>query len=313
MLNNFVLPNGDKITVEQALNGEADKFAPRPLFKYLSRERTWTGRPSTTQLLNGNRYNVLRLVANWDMEIEGSLFAFLGTGVHKVLEEAGDLTEMHIEYKGITGTADLLSNDTLIDYKVFGSYAVARKLGVVKTGMKEIIGDDGLPVLRKRNSKYGCVGEPMTEPVYSLDPDKADLKNETLQLNLYRLGILEAGIEVKRLKLFVLVRDSNTTSARSRGVVQQYYYVDIPILDKGEVENYFFPKRDELNNVMKVAKRYIGKSNDKIVEGLRRIIPEACNPEEAWNGRRCEGYCPVANICKKFGNPYVADSELNNF
>ena len=114
-------------------------------------------------------------------------------------------------------------------------------------------------------------------------------ENEQLQLNDYRLKLEAAGYKVHVMQLEMVVREGGGWYAKNKFQLgQNHYLMEIPKLPDEEVRKYFETKRSELMRALKGEK------------------PRLCNAKESWNGRRCNGYCPVANACAQFGdNHYI--------
>jgi len=75
-----------------------------------------------------------------------------------------------------------------------------------------------------------------------------------------------------------------------------------------QVKTYFANKRAAL---LSSVEAYMGKMECMGVdtveemnerpdwETLKRFAPRRCNDRESWQGRRCQGFCPVAGTCRK--------------
>jgi hypothetical protein len=81
-------------------------------------------------------------------------------------------------------------------------------------------------------------------------------------------------------------------------------------------------RRDELVQVMEDTREIISGdyTNKEFLTAIKKSeikVPKPCNSDEAWEGRRCKGYCAFTEACKQFGNPYIAggnyDEELRDF
>jgi len=92
--------------------------------------RIWTGKPSTTQLLNPTRMEFLKITKDYAITPQERAFALLGTQHHRRLEIiAKKIAELEAEKKLSdninTGILDLLEPDNgkwiLTDYKTWGS------------------------------------------------------------------------------------------------------------------------------------------------------------------------------------------------
>ena len=104
----------------------------------------------------------------------------------------------------------------LIDYKTFGSYAVAKHLG------------------QKKDAEY----------------DRLKL---ALQLNNYRLMAQDIGFNVVELKAQITVRDGNTFSARNNKVDKNIYLLPIEIMPDDEVREYFLSKAYALKQALETG------------------------------------------------------------
>ena len=269
--------------------------------------REWTGTPSVTQLMNGTRMSFLQMTRPYALEPRSQAYSLLGSAHHKLLEDAakkelGMIPEQRVEHYGISGQLDNLTiNDdgtyTLLDYKTYGSFAVARLLGIV---MEERMTGE----FYKRSGKGYKAGDPKKRKVPVVIPTAADKKKETFQLNAYRFIFESAlGIKISKLELQVVVRDGNTMIARNRGVTEQIYYpVEIPMISDHVVTQYFGPRANEL-----VA--YIQKNHG--IPHSSQILPPVCTEEETWNGRRCISYCDVVEFCPE-GRARKHDAEMKN-
>ena len=266
----FICPDGGKIKTEDCLKKcrMAGRCAPRQYLKYASnqkeKEKGTEGKPSVTELIRGTREAYLRRVEEYYESPEDSAFAVLGTTAHTSLED-GD----SFEWAGITGVPDGYDEEerTLVEYKTFGSYKVAKVIGMeeVETGA---INSKGKPVKEWRRT-----GVP-------------DVEEIALQLGAYRMMLAEKNKPVESLNCHMIVRDGGTYIAKQRGITKNIYYVTIPELSGEEIESFFIYKRDELNKHLEL-----------------RTLPVLCSPEECWEGNKCKGYCPVVEYCKL--NPYI--------
>ncbi|GAI25908.1 unnamed protein product, partial [marine sediment metagenome] len=85
----------------------------------MARQRLWTGKPSTTQLINGTRLELLKITTDYFIDPQKLAFALLGTKHHEDLEDADFLVEEKLEDKDMTGIMDFWDDqeETLYDYK----------------------------------------------------------------------------------------------------------------------------------------------------------------------------------------------------
>jgi len=224
-----------------------------PTLTTIGQTRTWNGTPSTTQCLNPTRQEYLQIKHDFAIDPFSHAFALLGTRHHGRLEAVAKKIaglEAELKLKGeVSGILDLLEpingsdEYRLIDYKTYGSYAVAKQLGL------------------KDNSKY-------------------DQYKLALQLNNYRLMAQDLGFNITELKTQITVRDGGTYSAKNAGIDKNLYLLPVNILPDLEVKEYFLTKAFNLCHAVE-----------------KDELPELCPFEERWNGRRCKGYCSVAQYC----------------
>ncbi len=242
-----------------------------PTLRALSKDREWTGNPSTTQLLNGTMMEFLKITRDYASDPQHRAFMLHGTNSHGYLEayakELGLPSEIAMSPDG-HDVFDLIERDvekdnwTLTDYKTWGSYKVAKSLGIVKIGKGK-------------------------DATFTVDQSKIDLKESELQLNHYRIMLEKIGIAVGDMQLQLMVRDGGISVAMSRGIDFNIKLIPISKLDDNLVLAYFNAKRQ---NLLHALKEYANNAN---------YFPEPCNSEESWENRRCQGYCDVAEFCPK--------------
>lgn len=256
-LKYFNCPDNSQIAVSDCL-----AKCPRPEGRCLSLPtlydigytREWPGKPSTTQLLNPTRYSYLHIKAPYAINPTDMAFALLGTRHHKRLEGvAKKLEGLEAEMKlggDVTGILDLLEPDELkdgfwklTDYKTWGSYAVAKHLGLKNNGVYE-------------------------------------RQQLALQLNNYRVKAEALGFNISRLLVQCTVRDGGTYMARNNNVNDKILLLPVDILDDTEVKQYFKTNAEALitaveTDTMPELCDYDGRW------GNRRCCPEYC-PVVYW-------------------------------
>jgi len=317
----FKCPNGKVTTVKECLSKcqMGERCLTLPTLTLMAQEREWTGVPSTTQLLNGTMYEFLKLTQPYVVDPDSRAFMLAGTKHHQSLEEFAtklglpaekalnidrdifDLLEPDNDWYVVNinvnnqvireigelepGAATPLAYNeelqhkwTLTDYKLWGSYRVALALGIVKIGQKP----DPSEAVYKVSGKWGQAGTPKMVSVFESMPQEADVFNEELQLNRYRIMLEELGIAISKMQLQVTVRDGGLAVAHSRGVARNIYRIPIQRLDNDYVAGYFQGKELHLQQALKVG-----------------VCNEPCNDHECWYGARCRGYCEVARYCPK--------------
>lgn len=288
----FRCPDGERQPIAACIDGNCrmkERCAPLTYLKACGEQRPWSGKPSVTQLLNGTRASYLSLTTDFAVSPDDLAFQTIGSGAHlRMQSRGGDDSEVGIEFEGITGIFDFVEKwegeTVLWDYKTSGSYAVARAIGM--TAQKEALLDENGQQMMWR-------GKARTTTTFSVDRDQRDLKDWALQLNFYRVAHeRKQNIKIDRMFIFSVVRDGGTVVAKQRGVEKNTYMIDVPMMDDDGVILYFVHKRDALLDALEKGK-----------------VPGECTREEAWDGRRCKGYCAVAEACARIGCSYMKGGE----
>lgn len=286
MLEWFKCPDGKIIKVKDCLNQcrLEERCLTLPTLTLMAEEREWTGTPSTTQLLNGTMYEFLKLTRPYISDPDGRAFMLAGTKHHKDLEtyakSLGLPSEIPLSID--RDIFDLLEPEngtwTLTDYKLWGSYRVARTLGLVEVGKKP----DPSGAVYKTSSKWGQAGTPKMVSVFQSMPQEVDVFNEELQLNRYRTILEEKGLSIGKMQLQVTVRDGGLAIATSRGLTRNIYRIPIKRLPDEQVVDYFRGKEQDLSMALSA-----------------NHWDTPCNDRESWEGRKCQDYCEVALFCPK--------------
>ncbi len=265
-LTKFRCPNGEEIAIQDCLT--ECRLLRRCLTKNTLRiiagtERAWDGVPHVTSLLNGVMQEYLKITVEYAEDPRSRAFTLLGSAYHKLLDTdaLSEIPLSGIDSQGtawIQGTADLVEQDDngeliLVDAKTWGSYRVSRALG-----------------LQKVNKEF------------RINPLAADLKNEELQLNMYRIMLKELDMDISRMALQVTVRDGGTMASRNYGIDKNIYMIPVQEMGDSQCMEYFSNKADQV----KLA--------------LSGGGAEPCSDEETWNQRRCKDYCPVNIACPQF-------------
>lgn len=288
-LKYFDCPDGVRRPVEQCLDKcprPEGRCVSLPTLISISRQREWTGKPSTTQLINGTRLAYLQLTCDYAVQPKDRAFALLGTRHHMRLEKVAEKVNVLAEEKlggEDTGILDLLAPDETVDYeayelwdyKTWGSFKVAKALGLVARKIPEPNGE-----CYKTSGKWGKAGDPKMVTVFDEDPTEVDMWEVEYQMNNYRLKIEDVGFPVSRMFIQATVRDGGTIVAANRGISENIYKIPVRRLADDQVREYFRVKRENLLNAL---------------ESL--TVPTPCNNAETWNGRRCQGFCDVAEFC----------------
>ena len=254
-----------------------------PTLIAVSEERPWNGEPSTTQLLNGTMLEYLKLTTPYNIYPDSRAFMLAGRKHHEQMEavakEIGLPAELALS--GDRDIFDLLEVEDgqviLTDYKNWGSFKVAKALGITETGKQP----DPSGAVYKSSGKWGKEGSPKMVPTFEQVPDKAENWEAELQLNRYRIMLEDLGVKVHRLQLQVTVRDGSLFIAKQRGVERNTYRIPVPTMENETVKVYFADKDFLLKQAMESG------------------WSTPCSPLECWDGIRCERYCDVAEFCPK--------------
>jgi len=229
-----------------------------PTLTEIGHTREWTGKPSTTQLLNPTRLEWLKIKRDYVIDPFDMAFALLGSRHHRMLESVANTIEGLIAEKKLggdeaatnTGILDLLEPDELnegfwklTDYKTWGAYSVAKIVGIKDNG-------------------------------------EVDRRQTELQLNDYRVKAETLGFPISRLFVQCTVRDGGTFSAKNMGVHFKICLTQINKLPDDEVTEYFIDKAQALLETLESD-----------------TMPPLCDYESRWGNRRCKGFCPVMPFC----------------
>jgi hypothetical protein len=279
---NYICPDGVEIKIEDCIEKcrMVGRCVSLPTLMLMAQRRPWKGVLSTTQALNGTRYEYLRITKDYAEKPVDRAFALLGT-LHHLKHQNVDVPDALVEEKLSdelgTGIPDLLINGELWDYKTAAAYKVRRWLG--KKREEEVIppGEKGHGVYTKGKNK----GEPRTRPFWSMtEPDIFDLQ---MQVSRYAMLWRSLGPTFKVDKAFVqvTVRDfSKTMTPRMHGLDRAIYVIPIPLLDEETVSHFYMTKATALMEALDGG-----------------VMPPPCSPHEAWDGKRCAAYCPVWMHC----------------
>lgn len=294
----FICPNGETVSFETCLapNGcqSENRCSTVPYLRHISNQRPFT-KVSPSSAGNGARMIYLKAIHEYAIAPYAMTWAVLGTAVHGLLAKHGitnnTLEEQFLQAADIEGTADLLEIDemfpesyVLTDYKTFGSYKVAKCLGL-EAHNEAIIDNRGNPVLLKSGKNKG---KPKTKKVFT-PTGKPDLANEMLQLNQYRILFELAGFPISRMQLQVIVRDGGLYIAKSRGVFENLYIIPILRMKDSDVVCFYANLQKQVDEAFKIG------------------WAPRCSGTESWDGRRCDGYCEIRKYCKIMDAMEVAD------
>ena len=291
----FMCPDSETIEIAKCLEVGGcrmpERCATRPFLRLIGFDRKWQG-VSPSSAGSGPRSLFLKAVTNYTIDPQNRVWAAFGTGTHGKLslqDYVNDVLSEESFGNSGEGTPDCLDYDEekagyyiLDDYKTWGSYKVAKALGIVSEKKEETIVDsEGKPVLLKSGKD---VGKPKTKQhtIITVDPGKVDLKGEELQLNHYRISFEQRGFPISKMRIQAIPRDGGTYIAKNRGIDKNLYIIPIKRLHNNDVLSFYQTLSDEVN------------------EGFQTGYVRKCNIWENWERRRCEGvWCEVSEACKE--------------
>lgn len=287
MLEWFKCLDGEIITVKDCLTKcrMVERCLTLPTLTLMAQEREWTGTASTTQLLNGTMYTFLKLTKPYTIDPDKMAFALLGSKHHDKLRDVAKELNLPAEIPLTTEDRDIFDllepengGWTLTDYKTWGSYRVAKCLGLVEAGKKP----DPSGATYKTSGKWGAAGSPKMVSVFQRMPQQADNWETELQLNRYRIMLEDRGLKIGRMQIQITVRDGGLAIASSRGLERNTYMVPVKRWDNDIVDAYFTKKGTDLKVALQLGAWH-----------------EPCDNHECWDGNRCKGYCEVNLYCVK--------------
>ena len=275
----FICPDGENVLFEDCLKGccMKERCVSKPTISALSVQRKWEGLPSVTQLLGGTRHAYLKIVKDYFENIQKLAFALLGTQTHKQLEDActNGMAELAFKSKIHSGISDYYEKEskTLFDYKTSGSYQVKKALGLVSYKV-----DDPTGATYKRAGSGFRKGDIKQVTKWRRDSKAINMPDWILQTNRYAIWMEEAGMPVEQIKVEVIVRDGGLRTAISTGVDKNIVVIDIPIISREYVLDYFKRKADMLRMALAIG------------------WSPRCSDEECWQGKKCENFCAVWSL-----------------
>jgi hypothetical protein len=273
MLKSFICPDGQRCGTEDCLTmcRMNKRCISLPTLQTIALgDRKWDGVSHVTNLLNGTLEEYLKIKHDYAIKPEGRAYALLGSGHHALLEDhtlvsKNWLSEFHLTCSFMQGTADLIIfNDggktfTILDYKTWGSYKVAKVLGIVKASDKKS---------------------------FIVDPAKVDMSHEILQLNAYRYmtELIYPEYKCKELTIQTTVRDGGVMIANSRGITKPIYMIDIPIIPNYEVEAFFKPRAELLLSAVRTGDAVVCTNEER---WYGKKCAEYCDVAE---------FCPIPGL-----------------
>lgn len=288
----FICPDNERIEINRCLSPGGcrmeNRCATQSLLALMGFDRQWQG-VSPSSAGNGPRSLYLRAITEYAVNPQGRIWAALGTGVHANIghDRHNDnvLAETPLSDEHMKGTADCLEQDeaktgfyVLTDHKTWGSFKVAKALGLKNEQVEEtLLDEDGKPLLLKTGPNKG---QPKTRKITTLTHYEPDMRDVELQLNRYRLLFEEKGFPVSRMQIQAIVRDGGTYMAKNRGINLNLYLIPVKRLQNAAVMAFYKDLAAE------------------VTEAFRTGYARKCSIWENWERRKCEEYCEVVEACK---------------
>jgi hypothetical protein len=279
-------PNGDRCMTLECLS-------------IIAQEREWHGVASTTQLINGTMLEFLKLTRDYAIDPQSRAWILIGLAHHAQVEAQAKKLGLIAE-QALSVDRDIIDSLkpnsegwTITDNKTWGSYRVARALGLVEIGKQP----DPSGAVYRSSGKWGKAGSPKMISVFRSMPQEVDMREIELQLNNYRVKCKDLGINVTRLQAQIVVRDGGLASASQRGIDRNMYKIPVKMLDDNFIRNYFGQKQSALLDALEQYKQNSA------------YLPQPCSDIESWSGRRCSEYCDVNLHCPKGALTIKQESE----
>lgn len=296
MYSKFICPDFHECSIEECLKEcrmkevlSAGRCLSSRSLMALAEQRTWNGTPSTTQLLRGTREAYLTITKDYPVDPQDMIFALFGTRVHAKLEQyapEGTSSEDRLYDEISSGAYDFYDHGVLVDNKTYGSYAVAKTLGLTET-----LVEDGV-YKSSRAGKYQK-GDKKFKKVY-VEGGIHKRFDLMVQLNDYRMKLEKHGMPVTKMLCEIIVRDGGTFIAQSRGVTQRALLVVINKISDIWISRYMCRKAELLHKAL-----------------ASNILPPVCKPRERWYDKKtcrsgkCARFCAVRYHCD-FGRREMA-------
>lgn len=132
----FLCPDGEKVEIGKCFKKcrMCERCMLLPVLKAVGKTRPWHGKPSVTQLLKDTRQTYLEIKHEYVIDPQKSIASMIGTNSHSLMEgnvPNNYLAECRLSDDITSGQFDSydLETKTLIDFKFFGAYRIAKALG----------------------------------------------------------------------------------------------------------------------------------------------------------------------------------------
>lgn len=224
MIKNFICPDGGLQPPKECLNKcRMPERCSSLDFLEICADESHSAPDQLTCTKGLRDYRELYLLVNcdYDIEPESRTYAVLGTRSHQRLEK-DVVKNLYLGIDGITGRLDAyeVDTETIVDHKTWGSYKVAKTLGITIEN----------------------------KLIVRVPKDDWELR---YQLNFYRIAMERKGYPVKKLKCEVFVRDGNLWIAKNRGIVKPKYFIDVPFEDDEKIIKFYTEKNRKFHEYLK--------------------------------------------------------------
>lgn len=260
-----------------------DRCMVLPVLKAVGKTRAWYGKPSVTQLIKDTRQTYLEITNDYAIDPDKSIASMIGTNSHSLMEgncPNNYLSEVRIEDDITSGQFDAydMKTKTLIDFKFFGAYRIARALG---KHFKWVADGKYQRGAKKGQKKWQYV---------MVDGSFKDTLEISKQLSYYKILMEKVGLKVKNIKVQMLIRGGLDKTAKSYGLTKMSYVINLHGISKHWIRLYMKAKYDRLMKAL--------KTNE---------LPPVCKVR--WNDLKCKDYCSVNEFCPYYQEKYMKESK----
>lgn len=329
-LKYFICPDNQKIEIKDcfAKGGcrMGERCATRSYLQLVSRERPWTGRASTTQLIQGTLQAFLKLTKPYAISPDDRAFMIHGTKSHKNLENQEDeysvleqifnryycnVCQKEFDREYTNGKADLKCPHC-------GSSDIKQIQDT--TGMSDVIEvEQGQIIMTdyKTSGSYKVakamgfvtVEEPIEGEVFKSGPRKGQQKMRKvlvrrpeaedrweweLQLNKYRIEAERRLPEILAKLNINLPGKTKIDEIRIQCCVRDgNTYI---ARSRGVFRNVYYFKINIMPDEEVLS--YFAQKKHALDTALKqKRWTQYCTPKENWDGLKCSRYCEVAEFC----------------
>lgn len=283
----FKCPDGEHINIGDCYKKcrMGSRCMLLPVLKAVGKTRAWYGKPSVTQLLKDTRQTYLEIKNDYAIDPDKSIASMIGTNSHSLMEgncPNNYLSEVRIEDDITSGQFDAydMKTKTLIDFKFFGAYRIARALGKKFKYVANGVYQRGV---NKGKTKW---------ELRMVDGGTHDVMEISKQLSYYKILMEKVGLKVKNIQVQMLVRGGLDKTAKSYGLTKMSYVINLHGISKHWIRIYMKAKYDRLMKALK---------DD--------VLPPVCR--DRWNDLRCKDYCSVNEFCPYYQENYMNKEEKN--